>query len=110
MLSEQLALDLDARARRDRGLRLVRLAEGPICPWTAQANRAIAELARRGTPFTAEDLRELIGDPPRPGLLGAAFHAAARAELIECIGYQPSERPERRAGVVRVWRGTEWTQ
>jgi hypothetical protein len=74
-------------------------------PWPDQADRAIAHLARMGRTFTAEDVRELAGDPDRPNAMGVRLLAAAKAGRIRQIGVERSSRPERHAGLVIVWQG-----
>jgi hypothetical protein len=68
---------------------------------------AIRRLAELGGPFTAEDVRELVGAPlgARPNLLPALFRQAARRGEIVAVGYRPASRPEARQRVLRVWRG-----
>jgi hypothetical protein len=50
--------------------------------WSRRAENAIAELARRGGPFTSTDLVESVGPPPSPNLLPALVRAAHRRGLI----------------------------
>lgn len=95
----------EAAALRDAGMHQADLAS-LWDPWPREADRAIEELARRRVMFTAEDLRAMVGDPDRPGLIGARILAAARAGIIERAGYVQASRPERRGGVVALWRGT----
>lgn len=63
--------------------------------------------AKRGGEFTAESIRQLVGDPGRDGLMGARLMAAARQGQIVKVGYETARRPERHGGVVAVWRGTD---
>jgi hypothetical protein len=69
--------------------------------------QAIHDLAATGRPFTAEDVRDLIGAPLgcRPNVLGGLFLRAAKAGVIEAVGYQPARRAEARSRPLRVWRG-----
>ena len=71
----------------------------------------IEQLAREGRDFTADDVRqprfwgERDDENVRHGDVGAAFRRAARHGVIELAGYRNSTRPERRHGLLRVWRG-----
>jgi len=70
--------------------------------------QAIATLARRGVEFTADDCRAIAGDPPEscsPNLSGALFNAAAKAGLIEAVGYARSGRVIGHGNRLLSWRG-----
>jgi len=95
----QLALKL-----RDEGMRRVTRA-AYLDPWLDQARTAIRVLAESSMEFTAEDIRRMCGDPDRPNLMGALFLQAAKADSIAFVGYEASERAERRGAPVKVWRG-----
>lgn len=73
--------------------------------WADSAREALDELAASGVAFTADDLRDCVGDPESSGAIGAALRAAAAADLIRHVGYQRSRRISRHAGVIGVWRG-----
>lgn len=73
--------------------------------WADAAQEALAELAASGAAFTADDLRDRVGAPSSSGALGAAFRAAAAADLIRHVGYRRSRRISRHAGVIGVWTG-----
>lgn len=66
-------------------------------------------LAMHGDPFTADDARAMVGDPPahvHPNLAGAVFNAAARAGIIRFEGvYALSTRIVGHGNLLRVWRG-----
>ncbi len=69
---------------------------------------AIEILAASGVGFTADAARDLAGDPPSttsPNVAGAIFNAAAKAGLIEAVGYSRSGRVIGHANTVRLWRG-----
>lgn len=60
-----------------------------------------------GSEFTATDVLEGVGYPPRevhPNTIGARLTALAKRGIIDPVGYRKSERPQRHAGIVRVWR------
>jgi hypothetical protein len=74
--------------------------------WKVACDVAIARLATINATFTAEDVRAVVGDPPNhPSAMGARFLAAAKAGLIERIGYQRPVRASRHANPLAVWRG-----
>lgn len=73
------------------------------------AERAIANLAKTGQPFDADDIHRRI--PPHitahhPNVLPSLMHQARRAGLINHIGYRQSTRPSRHSGVIRIWQGS----
>jgi hypothetical protein len=74
-------------------------------PWPERCDAAIEYLARARPTFTAEDVRELCGDPSRPTQLGARLLAAAKRGLIERVGFAQASRSERHGGWVGVWQG-----
>lgn len=87
-------------------------AEGAdrIAVWKLEARDALAWLAARGEPFTADDLARLVGlpdtGPNRSNAVGAVFSAAARQGLIRSTGhYRKSRRTLSHARVVAVWCG-----
>lgn len=103
-MSEQLSLVAsDGEARRDRGMARVLDA---AAEWREDALVAIRGLAAEGAPFTAEDVRAIVGDPPRPNAMGAVFHLAARRRWIRKVGYRPATRPSLHATDLAVWEGT----
>lgn len=68
--------------------------------------QALDTLIRSGEPFTADDLRKLLGPSFRPGtlnLIGAVFAGYHRAGRIHPIGWCGSERPVRHCGSQRIW-------
>jgi hypothetical protein len=73
--------------------------------WSDAALDAITRLAASGRQFDADDVRDLVGEPPSPAAMGAAFRAAARARLIRCVGFETSSRITRHGGLQRVWEG-----
>lgn len=103
-LTIEQSLD-EGQRRRDRGQQAALLSSS--VGWKALAERAIAELAATGQPFTAEDLRERVGRPlgSSDNCMGAVFGTAARAGIIEPIAYTQAKRPEAAGRVLRVWRG-----
>jgi hypothetical protein len=74
--------------------------------WKSRWDEAIGYLARRGGPFTADDVREIAGDPTdHPNATGARFLAAARAGLIRRVGYRSATHEGAHARMVSEWVG-----
>jgi len=71
---------------------------------------AIDQLAAKGEPFTAEDVRKLLPEEVRPhsdNLLPAYIGGAAGAGRITAVGWATCTRPERRGGPMRRWIGAQ---
>lgn len=77
----------------------------PDAPWRAVADRAIADLAARGEPFSAEDVCRLAGRPAKANAVGARISAAARSGRIVRSGFAKAVRPERHSNVMALWVG-----
>jgi hypothetical protein len=71
-----------------------------------QAQRALLLAALDRGESTADDVAAAVDVPPTVDarLLGAAPGALVRAGLIRLAGYVRSNRPERHASVIAVWR------
>jgi hypothetical protein len=73
--------------------------------WANTARSAIIALAETHESFTADELHAAgVPMPTNRNMIGAAFSAAARDDVIEHYGYRKSRRPERNGSVVSVWR------
>lgn len=72
--------------------------------FAARIDAAIRSAAALGTPFSANDLRAAFSDAPGP-LVGARFNAAAKAGLIEHVGYVPSSKANTHGHDLKLWRG-----
>ena len=70
--------------------------------WTLAARRCIARLPR-GTEFTAETVRLVVGAPPVPNAIGALFHAMADQGVIVFRGYTKAARPEAHGRPIALW-------
>lgn len=103
-MSEQLSLAAagEGETRRDVGMAKVLDASEE---WRDDAMIAIRGLAAERAPFTAEDVRAIVGDPPRPNAMGAVFHLAARRGWIRKVGYRKATRPSLHATELAVWEG-----
>ena len=86
---------------RDEGIARVEANHGN--DWAQRADDAIAALVSRRLPFTADDVREMAGDPPHPNLLGARLRAWSQSGRIVHWGWQRATRAERHASVLGVW-------
>lgn len=74
-----------------------------LTDYTFWTHDALDWIERQRTPFTADDLRGALPKPPHPNLVGAAFNAAKKYQLIRVVGYRRSNSPSRRQSVLRVW-------
>ena len=99
-MMDQLEL---GEALKKRGMALASLAEPE--DFKQRARGAMSYLIGLGVPFTADDLRELVGDPEHPNVVGSLFSAAAKAGQIKCLGIRASSRAQRHASVQRIWIG-----
>ncbi len=90
---------------REEGI--ARAEEGTDSWWRNCCDEAISEMARRGCIFQAADLLDLgLTEPDHPNRWGPRLLAAARAGVIEPVGYTSSKRPSTAMSAVRLWRGT----
>lgn len=85
-----------------------RAAAATAPSWATACRAAIQTMARRGTPFQAADLiaEGLIDEPASPSQWGPAFGSAARAGVIQSVGYGPSKRSTVHRSICRIWVGT----
>jgi hypothetical protein len=73
--------------------------------WRAWALREIGILAANGLEFTADDVRQVVGEPDHPNRWGGVWLAARRAGLIVPTGQvRPSTTTTRHGSLVRVWK------
>lgn len=73
--------------------------------WRKWALREIAIMAANGREFTADDVRQIVGEPDHPNRWGGIWLAARRAGLVVPTGeVRPSVTPSRHGSLVRVWR------
>lgn len=99
----QLALRL-----RDDGIRRsADHAEAIESGWGASAYRVLCEYARsRADTWTSEDFRDFLASinfpVPVPKALGGVFQKAARAKVIQRVGFATSR--ERHCSPVPLWR------
>jgi len=93
----------EGRKRRDAGLRLIDTAT-MFDPWRGNAERAVRNRCFFGQPFSANEIREDVGSPPRPNMFGSLFKWAERQGLVEWKGEMtPSDRPEAHARLTKLW-------
>ena len=77
--------------------------------WADAAETGMKHLASRGTPFSADDLRELIGEvagePAKPNAYGGLFLSWSRQGLIKRVGHVASRGPKNNAREQKLWVG-----
>lgn len=78
--------------------------------FTHEVWRAVAEFAKTGKRFGADDVRRVIRkrgviEPPDMRALGPIMKAAETAELIRAVGIQKTVAPQRNGGYETVWSG-----
>lgn len=97
----------EGRARRDDGMAKAGTGTPGVLSsdWRDKAAEAMAELAATGEEFSADDLVEKVGPPPHPNMLGPTFGNAARADLINAVGFRQATRASAHARVQRTWKG-----
>lgn len=88
---------------RDTGHLQLELSMGQAGEYWAERAWAFIVSLPRGSAFTADRLREVVGTPPRVNAPGMLIRRAAKDGLLTETGYAQSERPERRAGAVKTW-------
>lgn len=101
-----IQMDL-VEAIRQRELGMERVLD-PKSQYRTAVEAAIKILAMAGQEFSSDDVRELAGDPPHDvstNTTGALFSAAAKAGLIQHVGYRISARVKGHGNLVRVWIG-----
>jgi hypothetical protein len=103
-MPDQLEM-FSGEARKQRGMAIVETAEAMHGRWVKQADATIEWLAMKGVPFSAEDVRDYVGDPAHPNAMGARINAAAKRGLIVKAGTVKAHRPERHANEMRLWVG-----
>ena len=87
-----------------------RAADHADSAWLQAANRIVQQLARSQEPFTTDQvwyrLEQAGVATHEPRALGAVMRRAAKAGLVEQVGYRPTSRPEAHARPIPIWRGT----
>lgn len=75
--------------------------------WHEAANEAMGQLVQAGTPFSADDLRTLLGDvePANPNSIGGLFMAWSKSGLIQRVGGGTSRGAKRHGGYRHEWIG-----
>lgn len=104
-MTDQAELDFSGEALRDAGI--ARVLDHTPESWKNAALEAITSLATSGRGFTAEDVREIAGDPPgHYNAMGAAVRAAATRGLIRKVGFTKATRASLHATELALWVGT----
>ena len=102
-MTEQLEL---GQVLKDEGMARAESSTDPW--WRSCAMTALTTEAKTGRVFQSYDLvlRYGIPEPPSgPNAWGSLLGSAAKAGLIEPVGYAPSSRPTTAKSAVRTWRG-----
>lgn len=75
--------------------------------WHEAANEAMGQLVQAGKPFSADDLRAILGDvePANPNSIGGLFMAWSKAGLIQRVGGGTSRGAKRHGGYRHEWIG-----
>jgi hypothetical protein len=87
------------------------LAKVAAAEWWQQAWTAVETLASSGAPFGSEDVIRMVGLPRvtrginRNNALGALMSQAARAGIIEKVGYVTARRPSSHSSLRILWKG-----
>jgi hypothetical protein len=104
---DQLSLDFDAQVPAGAYVGPELADENAESMWRREALAQIEFLASTGREFTADDVRQAVGEPDIANRWGGVFLAARRAGLIEPTGQvRPSATTSRHASLVRVWKGS----
>ena len=98
----------EATRRRDSAMSWVERNANQA--YRARLIEAIEVLAASGYSFCSDQVRVLAGDPPAdcsPNIAGAVINHAAKAGLIEFVGYTRSTRVIGHRNLVRLWTGRQ---
>jgi len=89
---------------RDEGAQLVE--DHTPDDWKDRANAEINRMASLGFPFTAENVREVVGSPiNHQNAMGAVFLNARRKGIITRIGYIQGKRTSAHARMLAQYKG-----
>lgn len=84
-----------------------RVEESTQTSWVSSAVDCIKRMSETLETFTADDLRNRIGDGPTSGSVGGAFRLAQKEGIIEHVGRTPSVHRESRGRSIKQWRKHE---
>jgi hypothetical protein len=103
--AEQITLDdyrtQLGRAAASTGLRNAAIGDPDLF---SEACDAIAQRARLGYTFSADEIRSDLGGVSGSAV-GSAFRSMAAQGVIFCVGLETSKSASRHAGLVRRWAG-----
>lgn len=76
--------------------------------WKSDVDYIIVQLAKKGVPFTANEVRAAaqncgLPEPSHPNAWGGALMSASKRKLVKRVGYRRSEGAARHGGVVAEW-------
>jgi hypothetical protein len=98
----------DGDTLKDVGMDMAKVA---AAEWWQQAWTAVETLAVTGAPFGSEDVIRMVGLPRvtraqnRNNALGALMSQAARAGIIQKVGYMTARRPSSHSNLRILWKG-----
>lgn len=73
--------------------------------YAAEVRSTIELLKDIGEPFTAEDIREIAGDPPiHPNQLGSSLLGHVSSGWLRVVGYVPALRPTSNSRLIKLFR------
>lgn len=96
---------------KEEGMERAREADD-VQQWRHAFVKAVEELARRGTPFTSEDVTAIVGLPRdvqqnRNSAVGAMMNGLARRGIIRKTGRRlKSTRPQSHSAEILEWEAT----
>lgn len=99
----QAILNLEGNRMRDQGIAQVD-SHTPEA-WKTSMDTAISTYAKTGRTFTAEDVREIAGEPPTPNAMGARFLQAMKRGIISKVGYRSAHRSSAHGRAIAVYTG-----
>lgn len=70
-----------------------------------KVNQAIWKLVCMNVRFTAEDVRELSGEPPSQNALGGLMYGAVKAGVIERVDWAKAKRTKSHSRNLQVYKG-----
>jgi hypothetical protein len=89
---------------RDQGMALA--LQHTSAHYKSMAYDMILALAQAFEPFTVEDVRSRIGDPPGHGcVMGALVSGALKRGVTRSVGFVRAERPSSHRGHLQVFCG-----
>lgn len=75
--------------------------------YKASFDRAFHRLVKSGREFSADDIRSMVGVPPRPNMIGAMWNGAIRryGNSVSVVGIKPSSNRRSNGSIIMVYKG-----